>query len=256
MLADAKSAPLRAPLIVAALLAACATPPETPASAPLTVDDAPQAPSLAAPQAREVLDRRGDGALITGLLEPAPADSDPERVLVLSAEPALRAIDPALEGARVLDARFVGDDTIVTVGADHVLRAHAGGGSRELDAEVEAPLSVAGTTLAYARGDMPFFELARADVATGEVRAWTEGMAPVWSPALSPDGREAIFVSGAAGAPRLHRIAADGAPIALPALDRFPSSPRAPRWQDGTLTFEDETGATALLDVATGRLVQ
>lgn len=201
-----------------------------------------------------VLDRRGDGATLRGVPVPLPPETDADRVLVLQAELQGRAIDPTLDGARVLDARFVGARAVVTVGADHVLRVHEDGAAIELDRDVEAPLSVSGTVLAYGRGDMPFFELARADVATRTTSAWTSGMAPVWSPALSADGREAIFVSGASGAPRLHRIGANGVATALAEAAAFPSSLRAPRWEGGTLRFEDESGRAWSLEVATGRL--
>jgi hypothetical protein len=225
---------------------------------PAATPDEAAPPRYLATEPDVLLDRRDDGATLTGRPERALAESDPERVLVLVArDGAGNALAEAeLEGARVLDARFAGE-TIVTLGADHVLRAHRDGLVSTLDAGVEAPLSasVSGTIVAYARGEMPTFELARVDVATGEAEALTDAMAPVWSPALSPDGRQIVFVSGATGSPRLYRIEGGGTPTLLPDVGAFPSSLRAPRWDEsGTLTFEDEAGARHALDLTTAEL--
>lgn len=203
-----------------------------------------------------LLDRRDDGATLLGRPDAALADSDPERVMVLVAERAGRTIDPSLEGLRVLDARFAGT-TIVTLGADHVLRAHVHGSVRVLDETAEAPLSVEGSVVAYGRGEMPSFELARLDVSTGVVRTLTTDMAPVWSPALSPDGTEIVFVSGVTGVPRLYRMREWGAPELLPDVGAFPSSLVAPRWTtNGELQFEGELGEPHVLRLATGALAR
>lgn len=213
-------------------------------------------PSYLAAAADVVLDRRDDGAVLVGRPERALAEADPERVLVLAATDADgRPLDAALAGARVLDARFAGD-AVVTLGADHVLRAHRAARVTVLDQGAEAPLSVSGTRVAYARGEMPSFELGRADVATGIAETLTSAMAPVWSPALSPDGREIVFVSGVTGSPRLYRIGEDDSATPLAEVGVFPSSLRAPRWDEaGTLTFEDEAGARHVLDLAAEELV-
>jgi hypothetical protein len=234
-------------ILLGALLAGCAGDVQ-PAQGALgdveeTLGDAPR---LVAGGEEELLDRRADGAAIFGRMEPAVEDADPERVLVL------RASVPGLDGLRVLDARFV-DGGVVVIGADHVLRLLAAGDVRTLDENVYGPLSVAGDRVAYTRGEMPVLELARADLSSGEVAALTTDMAPVWSPALSADGREVIFVSGASGSPRLCRLGANGV-VVLPEVERFPSSPRAPRWEGDELRFEDEEGALHVLDVRAGAL--
>ncbi len=220
---------------------------------------AAERPLGSSPEARAeevVLDRRADGARIVGQLRPAPPGSDADRVLVIRLERDGRQLMPAFEGARVLDARFVGE-RLVVLGDDHVLRV-AGEGEQlvELDRNAEAPLAVRGEQVAYVRGDMPFFEVALADLATGAVRAITEGYAPAWSPALSDDG-SIVFVSSREGSPRLHRAQPDGQVVALAPSPRTPSSPEAPwleRTQTGELLhFRDEEGP-AVLDLATGRL--
>jgi hypothetical protein len=186
-----------------------------------------------------LLDRRSDGATLLGTVLAAPLGGDPERVLML------RTTLPALDGRRVLDARFAGAG-VVLLGADHVLRfVDANGRETELDARAEAPLSVAGERVAYVRGEMPFFELARADVRTSAVEELTNGLAPVWSPALSADGTEVVFATSASGRPTLMRLRASGDLETLPSA-RTPSSPHAPQWDGDLLTFEDEAGRVTL----------
>lgn len=214
------------------------------------------APAVIGPaqDAERVLDRRADGARIAGNLEPVPPNADPERVLVIRTSGLSPAIAAQLDGTRVVDARFVGD-AVATIGPDHVLRLHTPAGVSELDREAYAPMSVAGARIAYVRGEMPFFEVAQADITTGAAIALTTNMAPAWSPALAPDGETVVFVSGAGGSPRLYRIAGGGAPEALPETARTPSSPIAPRFEGDLLVFEDEQG-TAWLDLEQGRIVR
>lgn len=214
---------------------------------------APQPPVIEAPfDADRVLDRGPKGARILGRLEPYPPNADPERVLVIRVEGSPLAAE--LDGARVTDARFVGD-AIVTITPDHLLRLHTKSGSTVLDTEAYGPISVAGSRIAYVRGEMPFFELASADVETGVATVLTHEMAPVWSPALTPDGDSIVFVSGVEGKPRLYRMTKDGAPEALPETARTPTSPVAPYFEDGLLVFEDEQG-TAWLDLEKGQIVR
>lgn len=241
---------LRSACLVLCASGGCASPEAgSPERAPHA---AVQAQSLAGSEV--VLDRREDGAVLLGRLEPAPPNSDADRVLVLRGERAGQPLDPSIDGARALDARFAAD-RIVVLGADHVLRVVHGGATVELDRAAEAPLSVVGSTVAYVRGEMPFFEVARADVVTGTARQLTQGMGPAWSPALSPDAAEIVFVSSVLGTPRLHRLRADGSVEALPASARSPSSPIAPRWSGDRLMFTDEAG-TAEIELSTGRVIE
>jgi hypothetical protein len=206
---------------------------------------------LVAPEGEVVLDVRADGATLEGRVEAVPVGSDAERVIVIERAPQGFS---ALVGARVLDARFV-LDRVVSVGVDHVLRAHdAEGGVAELDRQAEAPLSVAGSTVAYARGEMPFFELARADVSSMRAEVLTEGMAPVWSPALDAETGAIVFVSAREGAPRLHRWTG-GQSTPLPRTARAPSSPLAPRLEGDRLRFEDEAGEV-VIELSTGRVLE
>ncbi len=205
-----------------------------------TTPSATPAPIAAAYDDERVLDVRADGARLLGraLNEPIP-NTGVELALSLRTERDGQPLDPALEGARVLMAAFAGD-AIVILGVDHVLRAHVGGRTLELDPSAQGPLSTTAHAVAYVRGEMPDYELAVAELTTGTARAWTTGMAPVWCPALSPDGREAVFVSGVSGVSRLYAITVGGAPRLLVDEGVFPGSTNAPRFDGTTLSFEDE----------------
>lgn len=191
-----------------------------------------------------LLDSR-QGATLSGRLEAPIPHTDADRVLRLEATGPL----DALSGERILDARFV-DGGVVVLDVDHTLYFQDDTGtSIALDGDVYGPLTVAGAYVAYVHGGPPDLELARADVRTGVVERLTTAMAPVWSPALSEDGREVIFVSGVEGAPRLYRVNAQGVVMALATSPRTPSSPTPPVWRGTTLIFEDEAG-TAQVEVA------
>ena len=204
------------------------------------------------------LDRRADGARIVGNAAPPPPHTDAEPIttvqVVRDGASIATEIDPSLDGAPVLHARFVADG-VVTIGADHVLRWHARGRARELDRGAYGPISVAGSRIAYVRGAAPFLELARADVESGTTVGLTQGMAPTWSPALTPDGGAIVFVSGVQGTPRFYRIDGDGAPRALAPTQRTPGSPVAPRFDGELLVFDDAYGR-AWVDLEQGQIVR
>ena len=178
---------------------------------------------------------------------PVPPNADPDRVLALS-EPV--ADLPA--GFELLDARRVGD-AVVVIHRNHTLWRHTDDGREQLDEQAEAPISVQGPSIAYARGEMPEFEIAMiADVATGTVTTLTEGYGPAWNPALGPDG-SVVFVSGREGVPHLYRVAAGAAPEQLPDRGAFPASLRAPTFDGETFRFEDEAGQSHELHVEAAR---
>ncbi|MBO6935503.1 MAG: hypothetical protein JJ863_11030 [Deltaproteobacteria bacterium] len=238
---------MRRPLILALAVAACTTTPATP-----DVRDEPLPESLDEGE-RVELDRRGDDVL-HGVLVPVLEHTDAGRTLTIDSTLTGRLAD-ALDGLVVQDARFVGFGVVV-IDADHALVAYdEAGNARVLDHEAHGPLSVAEGVVAYTRGSPPDLELVRAYPSRGVVEPLTTDMAPVWSPALSDDGREVVFVSGAAGLPRLHRLTASGAIAALPVSARFPSAPSAPIWRGTELVFEDERGVVAL-DLPTGDVLE
>ena len=217
---------------LALLLVACSDP------APATQAPLTQAPAITLAPGEVLLDVRGDDRIV-GQLEPVPPNADPDRVLV--------ARGAGLDGRRVLDARFVGDDLVV-LDADHTLRLVTDDGETVLDTQAEAPRSVAAGAVAYGRGEMPDFEVVRAVPSTGELRALAPQVRPAWSPALSPDGLEVVFVTSIAGSPQLYR---EGRTLDAA---RFPTMPSAPLWDGDRLVFEDEQGL-ALVDLRTGAVL-
>jgi hypothetical protein len=231
------------------LLVACSAPEPASvlgASSAALEEDPSEAPAHQVNARELVLDERADGARLLATVLPAREGSDADRVLAARLELGGRLEHvPALE--RVIDAR------VVLIDAHHTLVLLEADDAIAIDEGAEAPLAVRGESVVYARGDMPFFELARLDAATQVVTPLTEGHAPAYSPAIDADG-SVVFVSSREGRPRLHRVSRDGAIEPLVPTQRTPSSPRAPRLEQGLLTFEDERG-TITLDVATGREV-
>lgn len=237
------------------LLVACTAPEPrgASASADLVREEAPahQAPQHQVTAREVVLDERADGARLLATVLPAEEGSDADRVLAARLEISGRLeYVPALD--RVIDARFVGAERVVLIDEHHTLVLLAAGEAISIDEGAEAPLAVRGESIVYARGDMPFFELARLDAATHAVTAITQGYAPAYSPAIDADG-SVVFVSTREGRPRLHRVVSGEVTVLAP-TQRTPSSPRAPRLEQGLLTFEDERG-TITIDVASGHEV-
>lgn len=190
------------------------------------------------PEEREaiILEEEDGEPILAGTLEPVRPQTDARRVIVLDTHP--RGFD--LHGQRVLDARTVSDG-VVTIGADRVLRHHTAKSTVELDSDVLGPLSVEASRVAYVRGEAPDLHLFVAHLATGRIEPIAPHLAPVWSPVLSEDGREIVFATAAQGRPQLFRRDASGQ-LRRVHSDRTPSSPRAPVWRDGVVTFEDEQG--------------
>lgn len=221
------------PLLILAL--ACAAEPPEPAGAP---DSAPTAAAASALQAPLVALDVGIDARVA----PGPPNGDPDRILELGAP---LADLPA--GAPVLDARWVGGHALV-LHPDHSLWVHGPEGRRHLDDRVEAPLSVREGSVAYVRGEMPFFEVVLLEHLEAEPQQLTEGYGPAWNPALGPE-RQIVFVSSREGRPELYRVRPGQSPERLQSRAAFPSSVRAPTFDGATLTFEDEEGAEHALRV-------
>lgn len=217
---------------------------------------APEAPAEAEARATAPLvelDRRGERVL-RGEPLPVLAHSDAGRVLRLQTD-ADGPLGGALEGLEVQDARFVGFGVVVIDAEQRLVAYDEAGHPRTLDEGAYGPLSVAAGVVAYTHGAPPDLELRRAYPSRGLVEPLTEGMAPVWSPALDGEGREVLFVSGAGGQPRLHRMDAAGAIAALPRSARVPSSPSAPLWRGAELVFADERGV-ARVHLPTGEVIE
>ncbi|MCB9620732.1 MAG: hypothetical protein H6724_14940 [Sandaracinus sp.] len=212
-------------------------------------EDVSEAPSAlqTPPRAEgEALTRLDEGRAIHVRVQAAPEGADPDRVVSLRVDGF-----PELDGTDALDATYVGEGVAV-LGVDHRLRYLASPGAEpvELDAQVEPPLSSQGTHLVYARGEMPFFAIVKAEPSTGALEALTEPTRSCWSPAVAATG-EVAYVCTAEGRPRL--FVHDGQERALP-TERFPTSALAPHFDGRRLAFTDETGAV-VLDVRDGSAI-
>ncbi|MCB9614530.1 MAG: hypothetical protein H6722_18990 [Sandaracinus sp.] len=210
-------------LALLGLLASCAAPPSAPESPEVPPSEAARPDVVEA-----VLGARAH-------LAPAPVDGDPDRVIVLD-EP----LGDLPAGYRLLEAHRVGDGLLI-LQTNHELWWRAEGQARRIEREVEAPLSVRGRQVAFARGEMPDFEIVTYDLDADFVRPLTEGFAPTWNPALGPSG-DVIFVSGRDGTPALYRVRPGEAPRRLLDDGAFPSWIEAPIHDGVTLRYRDHDG--------------
>ena len=199
---------------------------------------------------RVIFESNGDLELLAGTIEPVAERTDAPRVIRLDTAP--EGLE--LMGRRVLDARTVGE-TVLTIGADGVLRHHTPSGTRKLDDDAHAPFSVAGGRVAYVTGFPPDLSLTILDLETGETSHPVPDLQPAWSPALSEDGDEVIFAATDRGHPHLFRLDAAGDLHRLPSSDRVPSSPVAPLWRGDDLLFLDEMGQVRV-SVETGTILE
>jgi hypothetical protein len=218
-----------------------------PPSAPLPSAAAAARPSALAaarqaaadlPAGAVLLDLRSDGTSLQGLPDFAIPEADPV--------PSLRGLVMAggrerrwrFDGVSIREARFVpggGGAVVLTLRGELLWLPALDAAPRALDARVSGPISVAagGRYLAYVRGEPPELEVFRYDLLTGAAKPVTGDLAPAWCPAISADGQEVLFVSGASGAPALMRGRVGGAAARLTAADppghatTVPSGPRA-----------------------------
>jgi hypothetical protein len=230
------------------LIALAATACQEPASTTTSTGSAPETRTQALEErdiaARSILlDARAEGvhgerAMLRATPEPVREGTDAYRTMVLGEAPSKLGIK---SGTRVLDAQFV-EDGVVILGADHVLRHHTERGIKEIATNALGPLSVAGDRVAYVHGEAPDLLLAVADLESGESTQIAPTLAPVWSPALSQDGEQVIFVASFEGRPHFFRADMKGNLESIPTGLRTPSAPVAPIWMGDELLFQDERG--------------
>lgn len=195
-----------------------------------------------APTTLDVSGQDQERLIITARVEQVPLHTDAPRTLIIEQVP---SDFRRLRGERVLDARLV-EDGVLFLGVDHVLRLAAANDTRDLADEVLGPISAVAGRVAYVRGTPPDLQLEVIDLADGTRRALAPELAPVWSPALSPDGRDVVFAASQGGRPQLFIARESGQITPLPLLPYVPSSPNPPIWRDGRLFFEHEGGVVQL----------
>lgn len=193
------------------------------------------------------LDVRADGVRLIGRELPAPVQSDAPRLLTVQWVANGESHSWAFDDARLQDARFVphtsGALVIDARGTLHWI-ADAHSAPKALDHDVIGPLAIAsrGRFVAYARGEAPFLDLVRYDLSTGRAEVLVADMAPLWNPAISPDGGDVVFVSGVDGHPALfHRGPEKQTRRIAEAPDQvnpFPEGPFAPIWMSDAIVYQ------------------
>ena len=177
-----------------------------------------------------VLDATGDTRLVA-TIQPAPENGDPALHLSAHVERHGKAVPTALDGRDVSFARLLPDGRFLAItpaGALQIGALRPGAVSDgavqnddrvfTLDTGVFGAVGTSpdGRHWVYCKGaggDTADGEVYRID--DGRVRRVTSGMAPAWSPAISPDGRRVVFVSAYSGVPVLYVQDQDAAPVAL-----------------------------------------
>lgn len=240
------------------LCVACSAPPEaatSPEAESSDVSSSPtgptgEAPTGEAPPGDATDPSTRDTLTVAGArahLAEAPPNADPDRAIVLD-EP----LEDLPIGFQLLAAHRIGDGLLV-LQTNHELWWRDANGARRIERDVEAPLSVRGRRVAFARGDMPDFEIVMLELAgSGRsvdfIRPLTAGFAPTWNPALGPAG-DVVFVSGRSGEAELYRVRPGETPVKLVLEGSFPSSIEAPRYDGVSLRFHDEHGAEHTLRI-------
>lgn len=228
------------------MLTACSREPETTrrSAAAITVPGA---------SGEFLQDLRPDGVALTAHVEPAPEDSDADRRITVTLRRDGAEVPWRLAAEPLLDARFIPRHAgILALRADHTLvRLDAPDAQPVvIDRDVDGPLSLdaLGRFVAYVRGEVPEVRAYRADLATGAVTEVAPTLAPVWCPALSPDGSEVVLVASVDGAPGLFRVPVGGTParVTVPAGAALPEGPSAPMVFGDALVFEDARGLRTL----------
>lgn len=201
--------------------------------------------------AEVVLDVAANGDALVAAVLPAEPESDADRVL----RPGwlTRAGRRSTFGGDVLEVRWIPGTTAVltrTTARTLTRSETPDGPAVELDRDVTGPLSLdaRGTAAVYTKGEGPESTLVRLDLRTGVAAAMAPGMVPAWSPALSADGSEVVFVASPEGRPALYRVRIGEAPRvwSLPPGSPLPTGPGAPVIFGDALVFEDEAGLHAL----------
>lgn len=191
------------------------------------------------------LSARGDSLVARSL--PVPEDSDADRTLsvrLLTRDGARRW---RFSDTAVIEARFVprSEALLVLTTAHELVRLDGPDGApRVLDRGVFPPMSLdaLGRAVVYTRGEMPAFEVVRADLVDGSVRAMAPGLVPAWCPVVAGDGREVLVVASPDGTPGMYRLRPDAPPVRweLPLNTPLPTGPSSPVVFGDALVYESD----------------
>lgn len=211
-----------------------------------------------------VLDLSARGEALVARVIPAPEESDADRTLTVRLLAPNGARRWRYADAPVLEARFIPRSEallVITTGHELVRLDGPDAAPRVIDRRVSPPLSLdaLGRAAAYTRGEMPEFEVVRADLQTLTTRAMAPGLVPAWCPTLAGDGREVITVASPDGTPALYRLRDDAPPVRweLPANTALPTGPSAPVVFGDALVYESDGALHTLgLDGVARRTLQ
>jgi hypothetical protein len=242
----------RARLVLVALLASCTQDPVGSVAHRISARD----PMALRAHNEVVLDVSSAGELLVGREIPPPPDSDADRLLELRWVTGQGTRPWRFDGDEVLEARFVPRSSAVLVltrehalvRVDHPERTQEQG--VEIDRAVLGPLSIdsAGRYVVYTRGEMPDYQLVRAEIATASRVALAPTLVPAWCPTIMPDASEVLVVASPTGTPAFYRVREDREPERwdLPAETPLPTGPGAALVIDRSIVFQSDGAVVSL----------
>ncbi|MDP3274428.1 MAG: hypothetical protein Q8Q09_04485 [Deltaproteobacteria bacterium] len=235
---------------IAWALAACTQEPTPSARVAPHVQPSPEPRQESALQ-EFVLDVSALGDELRARALPVPEQSDADRTLAVRwrlRDGSVRAW--AFADRPVLDARFIGrTQALLVLTTQHELlrldTQNPDATPVTLDREVLGPLSLddAGRWVVYVRGEMPEYQVMRADIeGQSQPVALAPALVPAWSPMITPDGHEVIFVASAEGSPAMFRVRDSGAAHRwmLPPNVPLPTGPSAPVMVGDAMVYESD----------------
>ncbi len=203
-----------------------------------------------------VVDLAANGDSLVARETPPLPDSDIDRLLTVRLLSSGGARSWRFEGEEILDARFVSNGAaVLVITRDHRLVRVDQPFARdaaviEIDRDVLGPLSLdrEGRSVVYVRGEMPDYQLVRADVERATTQAIAPSLVPAWCPTLAPDGGEVLVVASPDGTPGLYRVREGRAPeaVSLPAETPLPTGPAAAVIVGRTMHYQSDGAVVSL----------
>jgi hypothetical protein len=203
-----------------------------------------------------VLDVSSAGELLLARELPVPPQSDADRLLEVRWIGARGPRVWAFDGEPVLEARFVpSSNALLVLTREHTLvrvdhPERTGVPPIELDRDALGPLSLdgAGRYVVYTRGEMPDYQLVRAEIATGQTLALAPALIPAWCPTILPDASEVLVVASPTGTPAFYRVREGRAPERwnLAPDTPLPTGPSAAIVVDQTIVYQSDDAVVSL----------
>jgi hypothetical protein len=203
-----------------------------------------------------VLDVSRTGELLLARELPVPPQSDADRLLEVRWVGAQGSRVWTFDSEPVLEARFVpSSNALLVLTREHKLvrvehPERPGDAPIELDRDALGPLSIdgAGRYVVYTRGEMPDYQLVRAEIATGQTLALAPTLIPAWCPTILPDASEVLVVASPTGTPAFYRVREGRAPERweLAPDTPLPTGPSAAIIVDRTIVYQSDDAVVSL----------